>query len=583
MGVFRLTSPRGDRIDIPSRKGMALLAMLATAKEGERTRAWLHDRLWGSREIEQARGSLRRELSNLRRQLNVGSKVLLVCHRDRVRLDLDQIVIDVRNGQPSKPSRSALSPAEFLEGLDLPGEEGFEDWLREQRAALRDSAPSAASVTVPVDLDPTEALPARIVDVSRPAPGFSGRSALAVLPFLNLTGDPANDYLAEGLSEGLIDRLSRLRWLPVIARGSSFSVGSLESDAKAIGARLGARYLLEGRLRGPPAGFNLAVELVDAETRHVLSSRKVDLPSVFSTEFQQQLVSSLAGALDTRIDTALQTSARVSGRDEPNVDDLIWRGRWHVNRLTRWDAECARSLFAEALALDPESAEALIQATWALGRSIWAERGSPEQIDEMRVLAQKAIRVDPEDSRGHWLAGVAEMWRRHPARAIALFERAIALNPSSAEAHAQIGDTYAWNGQPEKAVESVRTALRLSPNDLLVFAMLSTMATAFWMMGRWTEAIDHAEQSIIRRPGYWYGFIVKINAFAGAGEWSLAKQAVRELYAIKPKFEPADIDWVPFVDRRWNQALKEGLIQASDRPDMTVAALHVVPRAASAP
>jgi Predicted integral membrane protein len=550
MGSFRLSGAGGERIEIASRKGMALIAMLATSADGERARAWLQDRLWGSRQPKQAQDSLRRELHELRDLLNCGPAPLLGADRRRVWLDLDNLAVDVRGDIPMPPAGAH----EFLEGLDIPGEDGFEDWLREERR-IRAEWPASAPTPEP--------LPSRVVDVSQPAPGFKGQPALAVLPFANLTGDPGNDYLAEALGEDLIDRLSRLRWLPVIARTSSFATAATPLDHAAIGQRLGAKYLFEGRLRRAGDGYGLAVELSEAATRRVLWSDRIEAPQIFTPKVQAEIVAQLVGALDTRIDAAEQLRARTEPPRDAQVSDLIWKGRWHINRLTREDAEQARAAFARALEREPGSAEALIQSAWALGRSIWAERRSEAQVQEMRELAQRAIRADPDDSRGHWLAGVAEMWLRRPERAKTLLRRAIELNPSLAEAHSALGDTYLWNGEPELALQSLRASLRLNPTDLMVFTMLSAMATAYWMQGRFADAVDLAEQSVVRRPGYWYGHAVKIAALMDDGARAAGAQAWRDLMAAKPGFRLEALDWVPFIDCAWNARMKKLLEEAA--------------------
>lgn len=556
MGAFRLLAPDGRRIRITSRKGMALIAMLATADDGERTREWLRHRLWGSRGEKQAQGSLRTTLSTLRDVLEEHSLPLLVSSEDRVWLQLSNIDVDVRRrGAGARPE--GLAPREFLEGFYIAGEEGFDEWLRDQRQAL------AAAPGDPAPLPPGAPLPAHIIDVSQPAPGFAGQPALAVLPFLNQTGDPENGYLADGLSEDLIDRVSRLRWLPVIARGSSFMFRGEAVDHAAVGRQLGAKYLFEGRLRRAGSGLSLAVELTEAATRRVLWSDRLEERQVLTAEGRADVVTRLVGALDTRIDAAEQLHARTEPDQDLTVSRLIWKGRWHIDRLTREDAECARELFARALELEPESAEALIQSAWALGRSIWAERRTEQHIHELRDLAWRAIRVAPNDSRGHWLAGVAEMWLRRPERAKALLKHAIELNPSLAEAHSVLGDTYCWNGEPELAQQSLRFALRLSPTDHMIFAILSNMATAFWMQDRWAEAVEVAEQSIVRRPGFWFSHTIKVAALMDQGDTARAVQAYRDLLAARPRFDPAVVDWVAFIDRNWNARLKARLEEAA--------------------
>src|SRR4029078_9297437 len=142
-----------------------------------------------------AQGSLRRELTYLREQLNIADRPALICERQSVRLDLSQFDVDALS-----PKHPGIVIGEFLEGFDLAGEEGFEDWLREQRTLLAARPPA-----IPGGSEPT--MPMTAVSVEAPAPGFADRPALAILPFANLTDEPANDYLCEGLSEDLIDRL----------------------------------------------------------------------------------------------------------------------------------------------------------------------------------------------------------------------------------------------------------------------------------------------------------------------------------------------------------------------------------------
>jgi TolB-like protein/predicted Zn-dependent protease len=543
LGPFRLLTPDGERIEIPSKKGVAVIAMLAMAKDGERTRGWLQDKLWGKRQHAEARGSLRRELSNLRKLLNRDAESLLICERDRVRLRLDLINVD---------ARIAPDPAlagDFLEGLDIAGEDGFEEWLREQRNALERDAKSLAAAAP---------LPVHIVDTSQPPFGFDGSPALAVMPFVNMTGEVEHDYLAEGISEELIDRLSRIRWLPVIARSSSFSFPD-GVDRGLVSKSLGAKYLLEGRLRRDRDTYLIAANLVDATTGHAVWAQRFALQSLTSRDSFGQFVTELVAHLETRIDHAEQIRTRNKRQDNFTVSDLIWRGRWHLNRLTRTDSEMAQKLFAEALALDPDSAEALIQSTFALGWAIWAGRQPKERIFEMRKLAQSAIYADRDDGRCYMLAGIAEMWLRHPLAAKELLQQAIVLNPSLALAHAQLGGSFNLTGEPKQAITHLQTALRLSSNDLQNFYTLTELALAFSMLGMWAKAIEHADHALARRPAYWYAHMIKINALVRTGELSASSDALDELLSVKPNFSIRYVEWLPFVDRKWIDHFIEGL------------------------
>lgn len=557
LGPFRLLRPEGERIEIPSKKGVAVVAMLAMARDGERTRGWLQDKLWGKRQHAEGRGSLRRELSNLRKLLNDGAEPLLICERDRVRLRLDLIDIDAR----LEPQQ--FRAGEFLEGMDVAGEDGFEEWLREQRNALartaseRSETPSGANPHSPARV-PNLSLPAHIVDTSQPPIGFEGSSALAVMPFLNMTGDAQYDYLAEGISEDLIDRLSRIRWLPVIARNSSFSFPE-GADRKLVSKSLGARYLLEGRVRRQQDTYMIAASLIDASTGHTVWTQRFELQSLTSGNSFGQFVTELVAHLETRIDHAEQVRTRSKRHDSLSVSELIWRGRWHLNRLTRADSEMAQKLFSEARELDPHSSEALIQSTFAMGWAIWAERQSEERILQMRRLAQDAVYADRDDGRSYMLAGIAEMWLRHPIAARELLQRAISLNPSLALARAHLGGSYNLSGEPNEAMPHLRAALRLNSNDLHDFYTLAELALTFTLLGRWSDAIEHAHHAIARRPAYWYAHMIRINALSRLGEPDAARDAIKELLIVKPNFSRRYIDWLPFVDRSWNDHFIEGL------------------------
>jgi TolB-like protein len=547
MGSFRLIRPDGERIDIASRKGMAMIAMLALADDGERTRGWLQEKLWGQRDRPQAQGSLRRELTLLREHLNIADRPALICERQWVRLDLAQFDID---------ALTRRGAGEFLEGFDLAGEEGFEDWLREQRSRLAARADAGAAGEDRPPLAETRQAaetPARFVD----------RPALAILPLANLTEEAAHDYLCEGLSEDWINRLSRLRWLPVISRNSSFAFVSDRVDPRTLGQKLRAKYVLEGRLKRANDGFTVAVGLSDAISGYSLWSHRVSLPPDRSQDALDPIVAELVAVLDAQIDYAEQVRARGNRQNRPEFNDLIWRGRWHLNRLTRADSEMARRLFDQALELEPDSPEAIIQQSFALGWSLWARRGGTAEIGEMRRLAHRAIVADPDDGRGHMQAGIAEMWLRQPMRARTLLERAIELNPSLCMAHAQLGGHYNLVGEPAAAIGPLRVAQRLSPNDIHSFYFICEFAVAYWMLGNWAEAVNYADQALIRRPAYWYAVVIKINALVGSGDLPAARRAYSELMTVKPDFTPQFIDWVPFVDPVWNRRLMEGVATAA--------------------
>jgi tetratricopeptide (TPR) repeat protein len=347
--------------------------------------------------------------------------------------------------------------------------------------------------------------------------------------------------------------------LATIARGSSFALRGADQDPKAAGDALGARYVLEGRLRQQSDQQWLSTALVNSDSGQQLWSDKVNVTGDSAPDALDFLLTGLASTLGARIDQEEQSRALHQPQSDLNVRDLIWRGRWHLNRMTKEDAALAKACFSEALAQEPNSPEAIIQSTWANLWELWAKRRSDDEIRAIRHQAQRAIIADIDDARGHMLAGIAEIWLRQPVRAEALLRHAIALNPSLVLAYAELGSVLYLKGEPAEAIQELNHALRLSPNDHSLFYSLGELAMAHLMLGRHAEAAELADSAIMRRSAYWYSHVVKINALARGGEKARATSALADLMACNRQFDPAFVDWLPFLDSTWNEFLKEGL------------------------
>jgi TolB-like protein len=553
LGPFRLLAPDGQRVDISSKKGQALIAMLAVAGSGERTRSWLQTKLWGSRGADQAQASLRSELSALRNRINARGPSLIESDHSRIWITLPMADVDARDV-------NGVASAEFLEGLDIAGEEGFEDWLREERAR-REEWQNEGKHDDRMEASTTPVLPAPpVLGVQE----FAALPAIAVLPIANQTGNADLDYLADGISEDMIDLLSRLRWLPVIARSSSFAVGGDVADLNQAGQSLGARYVVVGKLRRSLSGETLTLSLTDIENSRVLWTSNMPMAAEITSQAMEVLLGEITASLGAYVDVAEQRRALIKPTGDLNVRDLIWRGRWHLNQMSKEDSEKAKDLFAQALAFEPHSPEALIQTTMAKLMEAWAERKTSDDTLALRRLAQRAIIADLEDARGHMIAGIAEIWLRQPVRAESFLRHAISLNPSLVLAHAELGSALYLNGEPEEAIEPLNLAIRLSPNDYSLFYSQGELAMSYLMIGDFARAIEYADKAIMRRAAYWYGHVIKINALIRSSESAMARSALAELSAFKMGFNEDFIDWLPFIDPKWNKFLKEGLNRAGE-------------------
>jgi tetratricopeptide (TPR) repeat protein len=263
-----------------------------------------------------------------------------------------------------------------------------------------------------------------------------------------------------------------------------------------------------------------------------------------------------------RIEREEQARARNSADDSADFAQLIWLGRWRLNRLTREDSAAASKLFDAASEMAPESAEVLIQKTTTLCWEKWARRAPRSEFSTIRDLARRAILINPDDCRGYWLAGVAETWLRNPAAAIGQLTRAIEINPCFEPAHAQLGSTLNLCDRPEDALKSLERALMLSPYDTHVFFRYTELGVSRSMLGEYEAAVDWTDRALLQRPAYWYAHVIKIHALISNGDEIAAKAAGRELTAMLPRFSRAAIEWIPFLDQRWVSRLCGSLSRA---------------------
>lgn len=523
---------------------MALLAMLATAPDGERTRGWLQDRLWGSRGRVQAQQSLRRELTRLRRLLDFPEGCLIHSDGERVRLNLDQCEVD---------DRDMRLGATFLEGFDIPGEEGFEEWLRERRQSAEPPAVRA--------MQRLPDLPRSVIDVAQPTPGFGGRPAIAVIPLRDETGDPDHEYWADGVTDELVQRLSRLRWLPVIASSTMAEVASLDQTSSTIGRMVGAGYVLRGRVIKGRDGPALNLNLVETGRGQILWSESFGLAPDGTTDPLATLTAQIVAILSSRIENEEQVRVLDRPIESLAAQEIVWRARWHMKRFTSRDAAVARELLEQALTAYPNSAEVLTQYGWALAWDAWSQRLSETDIGRFRTIAMRARDADPFDGRAYMLLGMADLWLRRFDTAGGLLEEAVRLNPSLINAWGNLGSFHYLSGQPEKAFAPLHTGLRLSPYDTEAFYLMGELAMAYFMVGDLEKAIEHANLSLARRPAYSHAHVIKINALAALGDTDAAEAANRHLRTHKTGFDDSYIDWLPFKDKIWPRRLKEGLAQ----------------------
>lgn len=575
MGPMSLTTQDGNDLTPRSRKGQAVLAMLCTGRNGRRTRAWLQANLWSDRAPPQASGSLRSCLHELRAALGEHQGILSA-DRSIIEIDLSAVWVDLLDMTPMEWLQTVSEGVEFLEGLDLVDPQ-FNHWLTEQRAhwskraetAFDAGSPAAPAVpAAPLDrigsaaqevaqraaqgalpkVAPIVVDPPLAVGLPDPAPAQPDWSlSLSVFPLENRTGDDRNTPTGYGLSEDLISRLQRLKWLPVIGTGGTFVQQQPRRGAgTAMAEGLGAHYFVEGSLSAERNRQVARFRLCQADTARVVWADTFDLEPVMADDTVDSVFDQVVSAIDRTVYRAMQRQVMATENRSEAFQDQLWRGRWHLARLTREDSEASRRHLEQALKLRPQSPEALIQmAFWHLWRT-WVGREGELGLSAGEHLARQAMSLDADDGRVYALLGIAEAWRRNHNSAIAFFEQAVELNPNLAIAYHQLGSALNHADRPGEAIAPIAQAIRYSPRDQMDFAFQTEMAVALARMEHFEEAFVRASRALLSKPRYWYGHLVRIYAAEGMGDRDRIFEARRAFERSGARVTDQQLDWLPF-------------------------------------
>lgn len=410
--------------------------------------------------------------------------------------------------------------------------------------------------------DESLATPETLVDVSREVPGLENRPAIAVLPFRNIGGDPQQEYFSDGLTDDIINSLAHFRSFPLISRNSTFQLKSTEIDIRRVARQLGARYVVDGSVRRAGDRLRITARVTHAEQGNSVWSERYDggVEDLFA--LQDEIALSIAAAIEPELSRQEQFRSRLRAVESLDDWELVRRGLWHLDRLTREDSMIARDLFDRALVRNPDSIEALIHLAWWHFWDVWTRRGPMEGWVEMQRLARRAMALDRGDARPLMIAGTAELMQGDADLGRGMLEGAIRLNPSLARAYSILGTSFVLAGEPETALEPLRNALRLSPNDIWIFHTFGEIAVARYMMGDFVEALQAAGESLRLRPRYLYAMVVRVGSLARLGRMNEARVALKQLLARRPEFVMKDVEWLPFIDRHWIGYLAEGLVLA---------------------
>ena len=363
------------------------------------------------------------------------------------------------------------------------------------------------------------------------------KPSIAVLPFDNISGDPEQEYLVDGITEDLITALSKIRWFFVIARNSTYTYKGQAVEVKQVAKDLGVRYVLEGSVRKAGNRVRVTAQLVDATTGHHVWAERYDreLEDIF--DLQDEMTQTIVGAVEPELSAVERERALSKPPENLDAWESYQRGLWHMWRYEQDGNLQAEDLLKRATDLDPGFAPAYAYGSYVQYSRVimgWSE-DAEQCLDAGMTLAQQALALDDKDPVAYFAAGRIQMMQGQHDDSIASLETAIELNPSFAQAYHGLGMALTLAGRLGEAKEACIMSERLSPRDPINWASTIVHALACTLSRDFEEAAHWARKTIQnpRSKGYW-PHAGLAAALAHLDQMEEARAAVAEALEAKP-------------------------------------------------
>ena len=379
---------------------------------------------------------------------------------------------------------------------------------------------------------------------ARPALALPDRPSIAVLPFQNMSGDAEQEYFADGMVEDIITALSRIRWLFVIARNSSFTYKGRTVDVKQVGRELGVRYVLEGSVRKSVNRVRITGQLIDASTGTHLWADRFDgaLEDIF--DLQDRVTASVVSAVAPKLERVEIERAKRKPTESLDAYDYYLRGVASAIPYTREGDNEALRLFYRAIELDPDFAVAYGWAAWIFvtrKSNGWMTDRALEIAEAVR-LGRRAVELGDDDAAALCWGGFALAYVAYELDdGIAYLDRALVLNPNLAAAWYVSGWLRVYFGEPEDAIERVARAIRLSPLDPLIFRMHAGIAYAHFFAGDYDNASSWAEKAVRARPTWLTAVRGAAASHALAGRLDEARKFMARMRELDPALRVSNL------------------------------------------
>jgi adenylate cyclase len=362
------------------------------------------------------------------------------------------------------------------------------------------------------------------------------KPSVAVLAFTNMSAEPEQEFLADGIAEDIITALSRYPSLFVIARNSSFSYKGRAVDVKQVGRELGVRYALEGSVRKSGNRIRLTAQLVEAEAgNHVWAERyDRDLADIFTVQDE------ITEAVTIAIAPAIADAERQRAMRKPPGSLDTWaayqRGLWHFSKYTADDIDLAQRYFQQAIDLDPSFAGGYTGLAFARTRAagVFGRQSLPEIRNSTFESARRAVALDGNDAEAHTCLGEEFMKRGDYEGALAEIELALAISPNLAGAYGVLGAVLMWSGHPRKGRVALEKSIRLDPRNPGIALRLVDIAISFYLSGEYDSAVEAAKRAIRSYPDHSNTYRWLAAALGQTGQIEEAKEMLKKAITMAP-------------------------------------------------
>jgi TolB-like protein len=391
------------------------------------------------------------------------------------------------------------------------------------------------------------------------------RPSIAVLPFTNISGDPEQEYFADGMVEEIITALSQARWLFVIARNSTFTYKGRAVDVKQVGRELGVRYVVEGSVRRAASRVRIAAQLVDASTgAHLWADRfEGTLEDVF--DLQDQVTASVVGSIAPQLERAEIELAKRKPTGSLDAYDYYLHGLASFHQDTKDANDEALRLFGKAVGLDPDFAAAYgMAALCYVGRNWKHWMLDPrEEMVEAERLVNRSAELGRNDAVALSAAGMAlGLVVRDLDRAVVLLDRSLSLNPNLAASWVRSAWVRLFLGEFDRAIEHASRAMRLSPLDPLLVGMQTAIAFAHFCAGRYEQSVVWAERAVKEQPTFAPALRVLAASSASLDRLDEAASALARLRESNATVHISEQRGFPFREPKYFAKYAEALRKA---------------------